>query len=174
MAAKLVFSTQNNYKQYQGSAAGSEQGICTVASLTWARTTLKKGGPVQKFDELPLDEHTMNAQMAVLRQFDRNPQHQTDLAQLEIVGNDTKIASVDDVVRLVKATAPHVAIFWTEFPKGGHTMGYRYSHNEKEFFDMEVGLFRATETDDIKKKMTEIISKYPGSLTGLRVVKLKS
>lgn len=109
----------------------------------------------------------MNTQMAVLRRYDNEPAKQCELAQLEMIGNDTAIAAIDDVLRLAKATAPHVAIFWTQT----HTMGYRYSHHEKEFFDVEVGLFRAKFTKDIKAKMTQIISGY-GPVQGLRLVKL--
>jgi hypothetical protein len=163
MPAKEVFPMQNNFYQ------GDEQGICTVASLTWARKTLQKGLGLKTFTDLGLDAHAMNVQMKVLRKFDNNPAEQCNLAQLEPVGNDQVIASIDDVVRLVKATAPHVAIFWT----ATHTMGYRYAHHEKEFFDIEKGLYRAKYTKDIKAKMTQIISQY-GPVVGLRLVRLKS
>jgi len=49
----------------------------------------------------------------------------------------------------VKATPPHVAIFWNEH----HTMGYRYEHLNKEFFDCEYGLYRAEKTADIITQM---------------------
>jgi hypothetical protein len=52
-------------------------------------------------------------------------------------------------------------------------MGYRYSHNEKEFFDMEKGLFRSKLTDDLKQKMAEIIGSYGQPVEGMRVVALK-
>jgi hypothetical protein len=173
MSAKLAFATNNDYTQWKGRKKDGKpwdaQGICTVASLAWAKKSLEKGRGLKTFQELGLDDLTMNAQMAVLRKFDKKPAEQTDMAGLEIIGNDQTIKSIDDVVQLVKATAPHVAIFWTK----DHTMGYRYAHNEKEFFDIEKGLFRADDTKDIKAKMTEIIGGY-GPVIGLRHVKLKS
>jgi hypothetical protein len=161
MAAKLIFPMQNDFTQ------GNEVGICTCSALTWARKTLQLGRGLKSYGELGLDSHTMNAQMAVLRKYDNQPAKQCELAQLDMVGNDTVIAAIDDIPRLAKATAPHVAIFWTQT----HTMGFRYSHHEKEFFDIEVGLFRAKLTKDIKAKMTEIIGGY-GPVQGIRLVKL--
>jgi hypothetical protein len=161
MAAKLIFPMQNNFGQ------GNEQGICTCSSLTWARKTLKAGRGLNSYAELGLDDHTMNAQMAVLRKLDNQPDKQCELVQLEMVGTDTTIASIDDVVRLVKAAPSNIAIFWTQT----HTMGYRYAHHEKEFFDVEKGLYRAKYTKDIKATMTTIIGGY-GPVLGLRVVKL--
>ena len=161
MAAKLVFPMQNNFGQ------GNEQGICTCSALTWARKTLQLGRGLSAYSELGLDSHTMNVQMAVLRKYDSEPQKQCELARLEMIGTEKTIASIDDIPRLVKGTAPHIAIFWTQT----HTMGYRYAHHEKEFFDVEVGLFRAKYTKEIKAKMTEIIANY-GAVKGLRLVKL--
>jgi hypothetical protein len=160
MAATLVFPMQNNFGQ------GAEIGICTCSALTWARKTLTLGRGLKSYAELGLDDHAMNAQMAVLRKFDNNPAKQCELAQLEPVGADINIASIEDVINKVKATAPNVAIFWTQT----HTMGYRYAHHDKEFFDIEVGLWRSKYTKDIKAKMTEIISGY-GPVKGMRVVK---
>ena len=161
MAAKLIFSMQNNFTQ------GNEVGICTCSALTWARKSLQLRRGLKSYTELGLDNHTMNAQMAILRRHDNHPAKQCELSQLEMIGNDTVIAAIDDIPRLAKATAPHVAIFWTQT----HTMGYRYAHNEKEFFDAEEGLFRAKTTKDIKAKMTQIIAGY-GPVQGIRLVKL--
>jgi hypothetical protein len=161
MAAKLVFPMQNNFHQ------GDEVGICTCSSLVWARKSLKLGRGLKSYSELGLSSHAMNVQMAVLRKHDRQPAKQCELAQLEMVGADTVIASIDDILRLVKGSTAHVAIFWTQ----SHTMGYRYGHLEKEFFDVETGLFRAKYTKDIKAKMTEIIANY-GPVEGLRLVRL--
>lgn len=161
MAATLVFPMQNNFLQ------GTEVGICTCCALTWARKTLQLGRGLKTYGELGLDDHTMNAQMAMLRRFDSQPDKQCELAQLEMVGNDTTIASVDDVLRLVKGSQSQIAIFWTQT----HTMGYRYAHHEKEFFDNEVGLFRAKLSKDIKAKMQAVIAPY-GAVLGLRLVKL--
>jgi hypothetical protein len=154
---------QNNFNQ------ADSVGICTCASLTWARQTLKRGRGLNQYSELGLDDHTMNAQMAVLRRHDNDPAKQCELAQLQMVGGDRPISSIDQVTTIVKATAPHVAIFWTRT----HTMGYRYAHREKEFFDNEQGLFRAGLTKHIAAKMAEIITPY-GPVEGLRVVSLRS
>lgn len=161
MSAKLIFSMQNNFTQ------NASQGICTCASLVWARKTLRLGRGLQSYSELGLDDHTMNAQMAVLRRADGDPAQQCELAQLELNGPEAAIATVDAIPTLVSSTAPYVAIFWT----ATHTMGYRYAHHEKEFFDVEVGLFRAKLTKHITAKMTEIINNY-GPVVGLRHVKL--
>jgi hypothetical protein len=67
-------------------------------------------------------------------------------------------------MRIIGTTPPFVGIFWTP----GHTMGYRYSHHEKEFFDMEQGLFRSKYTAGIKAKVRE---NYDEPF-GCRVVKL--
>lgn len=163
MAAREVFKMKNDFSQ------GSRVGICTCISLNWARRVLKKGGAINAYSEIGLSDLTMNAQMAQLRKLDNDPAGQCALVDLEPVGGDQNIASVDDVIRIVKTTAPHVAVFWT----ATHTMGYRYAHNEKEFFDNEVGLFRATTSSDIKKKIDSVTSGY-GGIIGLRVVKLKS
>jgi hypothetical protein len=163
MAAKEIFKMKNDFSQ------GSTVGICTCISLNWARKVLKKGSAINSYDQIGLTDLTLNAQMAQLRKLDNNPAGQCELVQLEPVGGDQNIASVDDIIRIVKTTVPHVAIFWT----ATHTMGYRYAHNEKEFFDNEVGLFRAKTTKEIKAKMNTVISGY-GAVTGLRVVKLQS
>ena len=160
MGVTTVFALHNNYHQ------SGAQGICTAASLDWCRKTLKLGRSVKSATEL-MSPHALNAQMAVLRRYDAAVDHQTDLAQLEAVGGDQSIHSIDDVLNTVKGTPPHVAIFWT----ATHTMGYRYAHLDKEFFDIETGLFRAKLTKEIKSKMTDIISGY-GPVVGLRVVRL--
>ena len=163
MAAREIFKMQNNFSQ------GSRVGICTCISLNWARRVLKKGSAINKYSEIGLTDLTMNAQMAQLRKLDADPAGQCALVDLVPVGGDQNIASVDDVVRIVKTTAPHVAIFWT----ATHTMGYRYAHNEKEFFDNEIGLYRAKTSKDIKAKMDAVTSGY-GGVIGLRVVRLQN
>jgi hypothetical protein len=161
MAATEIFKMTNSYTQ------GKEVGICSCIALNWARRVLKKGSGINAYSEIGLTELTMNAQMAKLRKLDADPDAQSALVDLEPVGGDQVIASVDDVIRLVKATIPHVAIFWTST----HTMGYRYAHNEKEFFDNEIGLWRAKTSKEIKAKMKSVTDTY-GGVVGLRVVKL--
>jgi hypothetical protein len=84
------------------------------------------------------------------------------------VNQDWKIGSVQDVIKLGKDHPDKVIIFWTD----EHTMAYRYQHNNKEFFDIEVGLYRAETTDEIQEKMKGVTGPY-GALTGARVVKFK-
>jgi hypothetical protein len=163
MAATEVFSMQNNFTQ-----AGSV-GICTCISLNWARRVLIKGSGVKTYSEIGLSDLTMNAQMSVLRRLDSDPAGQCDLVDLEMVGAEITVASVDDIVRNVKKTSPHIAIFWTNT----HTMGYRYAHNEKEFFDNEIGLYSSKNSKDIKAKMKAVTNGY-GGVRGMRIVKLKS
>jgi hypothetical protein len=149
VAAKLIFSMQNNFAQ------GQEQGIGTCSALRWARQTLRMARGLNSYAELGLDNQTMNAQMAVLRKYDNDPAKQCELAQVEPVGKD------------MVNTPPSVAIFWTN----NHTMGYRYAHLEKEFFDIEKGLWRAKHTSDIEDIMKKTIAGY-GPVVGLRVVRL--
>lgn len=168
MAAKRVFSMTNDFTQFNRgwkTKTGS-QGICTAASLAWAKKVLQ-GRRITSFSDLGISAHSLNAQMAVLRRFDNDPAKQTEMAGLQMVGNDKTISSFDELARYVKTTSPHVAIFWT----GGHTMGYRYSHHRKEFFDIEDGLYWAKLTKDIGKKVNQT---YGGWLVGVRVVKLPS
>ncbi|RRH93906.1 hypothetical protein EH240_28585 [Mesorhizobium tamadayense] len=158
MSAELVFATSNNFAQ------GRRQGICTAAAMNWAKRVLEKG-PVDTFDRIGLDEHILNMQMATLRTLDNQPAEQCDRVGLRMVGGqDRNVGSVGDVVRLGDDNPADAIIFWTN----EHTMAYR--HNE--FFDIEVGLYRAKTTADIEKKMKEITGAY-GGLVGARVVALK-
>ncbi len=161
MPAKTVFKLNNNFSQ------ATARGICTAASLAWARACLKKRGHINSFSEIGPDRHALNAQMAVLRGYDHNPRKQTELAGLELV-SEPAVSSLDDVISKVKASSTGVAIFWTQF----HTMGYRYVHNDKEFFDMEAGLFRSRYTKHIKAKMEEIFKRGYGQVKGCRIVRL--
>lgn len=168
MAAKRIFKMANDFTQFNRGWKGKNgaQGICTAASLAWAKKCLE-GRRITSFSSLGVSAHGLNAQMAILRRHDGDPARQTEMAGLEMVGNDRVINSFDDLAKNVKSTAPHVAIFWT----AGHTMGYRYTHHQKEFFDVEDGLYRAKFTKDIKKKINK---EYGGFLQGMRVVKLPS
>lgn len=162
MSAKEVFPLSNPFSQSYGAA----QGICTASSLAWARACLKRGRAVSTWDEVGVGFHALNIQMATLRRYDNDPQTQTEMAGLELV-TEPAVGSVDDVIRKVAMTKPFTAIFWT----AEHTMGYRYSHHEKEFFDIETGLWRAKYTAGIRAKMNEIVGRY-GPVVGCRIVKL--
>lgn len=163
MAATLVFSMHNNFSQ------NGALGICTCISLNWARKTLMLARGLKSYAEIGLSDLTMNAQMAKLRRLDSNPSEQCDLVGLEMVGGQVNLNSIDQIPVLVKSTAPYVAIFWT----ATHTMGYRYASHEKEFFDVEAGLYRAKTTKEITAQMKATINTY-GPVIGLLHVKLKS
>lgn len=162
MASRLLFAMDNNYFQ------GGRGGICTVASLQWAKKCLQLGRGIGNFSELGLDAHQMNALMAVYRTQDGNPAAQTRGMGLRMVGNDRPVGQFIDVQRFANLTDPHVCIFWTLH----HTMGYRVStqHNRREcdFFDIENGLWTATNDSDIRET---VIGMY-GGILGMRVVSL--
>lgn len=164
MAAKLIFRMTNDNSQRNK----NELGECTAASLAWAKKYLDKKGGINSYDEIGINPIALGAQMAVIRNLDNAADDQTERAGL-IAVNDTVINSLEAMVFTVKNTAPHVAIFWNSF----HTMGYRYSHNEKEFFDLNVGLYRAKTSKEIIEKMNEIftLNGY-GSVERMRVVRI--
>jgi len=139
--------------------------------MNWAKKVLEKGA-INSFDEIGLDEHILNTQMAALRKLDNDPAEQCDRVGLQMVSNignqDWKIGSVKDVIKMGEDNDGAVILFWTN----EHTMAYRRQSKNKEFFDIEVGLYRAETTDEIQKRMKEITGPY-GELTGARVVKLK-
>jgi hypothetical protein len=163
MASDLIFAMSNDFKQ------GDAIGICTCISLNWAKKTLQLGRGLKTLSEIGLNGHTMNAQMAVLRKLDNQPAQQCELVGLEMIGNDMVITTIDDITRLTNATAPHVAILWTQT----HTMGYGYIGHYHYFFDVEVGMYRSRYVKNIKKTMSDIINNY-GPVQGLRLVKLAS
>ncbi len=164
MSAKTIFTLSNNYTQHNGKS----DGICTAASLAWARSCLKKGSAINSFSEIGINQIALEAQMAVIRKLDNSPTQQTSKAGLRII-QELRVSSIESVITNTKSYFPHVAIFWNSF----HSMGYRYSHNEKEFFDMNEGLFRAKTSEEIKTKMEEIFNKKGyGLVEGMRVVAL--
>ncbi|MGQ1784455.1 hypothetical protein [Saccharicrinis sp. GN24d3] len=152
----------NNYFQ------GAEQGICTVASLQWAKKCLKLGRGLGSFNELQLSGHQMNALMAVWRRYDNSPAAQTLGMGLRIVGNDRAVNQFIDVQRFVNLSASKTCIFWTH----NHTMGYRVSTRhgrECEFFDIEDGLWVADNDTEIRQV---VIQNYGAAITGMRIVSL--
>ncbi len=162
MSAELVFATSNDFAQ------GKRQGICTAAAMNWAKKVLERGS-VDTFSGIGLDEHTLNAQMATLRKLDNQPAEQCDRVGLQMVGSqDWKIGAVGDVIRLGDDNPNDAIIFWTN----EHTMAYRRQQHNKEFFDIEVGLYRSKTAAEIEQKIKEVTRNY-GNLIGARVVKLK-
>lgn len=106
----------------------------------------------------------LNIQMRTLRRLDRQPSEQTGLAGLEPVGGDHHVSLIE-VIRTIETTAPFIDILRT----AGHTMGYRYAHHQKEFFDMEQGLYRVKYTAGIGARIEE---DYGGMVIGCRVARL--
>jgi hypothetical protein len=167
MAVRQIFALANDFAQ------GDEIGICTVASLQWAKVTLRLGRGVGAFNELGLSPHQLNALMAVWRRFDGNPAAQTAGMGLQIVGADRPVNQFIDVQRFVNLTPPHMCIFWT----AEHTMGYcaqvRQERRECEFFDMECGFYLADNDSDIRA--TVLAQFAAGGYTpiiGMRIVSL--
>ena len=161
MAAKLVFALSNNFKQ-NGSV-----GICTAASMAWARAVLKKQGSVKKRNEFP-DDHVLNAQMAMVRELDARVADQVDKFNLAL-HTEATVNSITAVTALGKANSGRPVIFWNSH----HTMGYRNAGRFKEFFDMECGLYRAKKTADIEACITtQFTASNYAPLSGACVVKL--
>lgn len=141
MAATEVFSLSNDFRQ------AASVGICTAASYDWAKKTMIYGEVNQRSQLLP--EHVLNAQMSVIRRLDHDLREQADRFNL-VVDEERSVSSIDDVIAFAKERNG-VVVFWNHH----HTMGYRYAHHCKEFFDMECGLYRAKKTADIKKRMQD-------------------
>ncbi len=165
MAVRRVFPMANNY--FQGNAAG----ICTVASLQWAKRCLQLNRGLGNFDELSLTPHQMGALMAVWRQHDADPDGQTTGMGLARVGADLAVTQIIDVQRYVNITPPHICIFWNST----HTMGYRLSTRygrEVEFFDIENGLWVCNNDADMRAKILATFAGVYTAIEGMRVVKL--
>jgi hypothetical protein len=179
MSIEHVFQTNNAFNQYwldwSNQQTGKpktefEQGICTAAAMNWAKKVLKNG-PINTFDGIGVDAHTLNAQMATLRRYDNDPKQQCEMVGLELLvdysaksrnARGDVVDSVEKVTKLAEEYGDKRAIiFWTKT----HTMAYWRSSKNKEFFDIEVGLWRATTTKEITAKMKDIIKNY-GPVTG--------
>jgi hypothetical protein len=162
MVAKQVFPLSNNFTQHNETA----EGICTAASLYWARACLRKKGIVDSWDEIGVSQHNLNIIMATLRKYDSNPAAQTGLVNLRMeTGGDGVARGVKDVINAVKASRNKIAIFWNSY----HTMGYGYSHHQKDLFDMNYGLFRSKYSKGIEAKIQEL---YGDDIIGYRLLEL--
>lgn len=162
MVAHQVFPLQNNYMQRDA------EGICTAASLFWARRCLELGRGVNTWAEVGKSDHALNIIMHTLRGLDSNPTAQTELAGLRAVGGDRQVASMEAVMTIAKASAGGVVIFWN----GYHTMGYRYSHHQKDLFDMNHGLYRSKYSKGIDARINEFYPTPADRVIGCRVVAL--
>lgn len=164
VAAETIFPLQNNYRQ-KGDGA---EGICTAAALFWARKCLELGRAPDSWAEIGKSDHNLNIIMTTLRNLDNNPIAQTELAGLNAVGADRAVASIDEMMEVVKVSTTGVAIFWNSY----HTMGYRYSHLNKDYFDMNFGAFRCKYTRGIAHKYHELYTGPADQIIGCRVVSL--
>jgi len=162
MVAREVFPLQNNYRQRDA------EGICTAASLFWCRACLELGRGVNTFGEVGKSDHALNIIMHTLRGLDNNPVAQTELAGLRSLGGDRPVTSMEEVMTVIKSSASKIGIFWNSY----HTMGYRYSHHEKDFFDMNNGLFRSKYAKGIEVKYDELYPTPADRIVGCRVVAL--
>ena len=170
MPSRRVFQMTNNFTQRD---AATEVGICTVASLQWAKTTLQRGRGLGSYMELGLSDHQMNALMAIWRRNDGDPTEQTKGMGLKIVGGaDHAVGQMLDVQRITNLTGPHVCIFWNSH----HTMGYRVSTKhgrECEWFDNEDGLWLANNDMDIRTTVLNgFAARGYAPISGMRVVSL--
>ena len=141
MAATEVFAMQNPKE------------TCTAAAFTWCH--MKLGGRVTPRADLflPSDE-TINVNMQNIRDHDNDP-----LAQAGIMGfvvtersRGSVTYSSEQIAEIFKKNPGHVGIFWNSF----HTMGYAYAHHDKEYFDNNVGLYKAKYTSGITAKMDSV------------------
>jgi len=161
VAAKQVFPLTNEFTQDKGKS----QGICTAASLAWARGCLKLGRFVNTWDEIGTSKHNLNIVMASLRKLDANPVGQTELAGLKSLsgGVDGVANGIKDVIEAIKVSKYGVGIFWNSY----HTMGYGYSHHQKDLFDMNNGLYRSKYSRGIQAKIEEL---YGDDIIGYRIL----
>jgi hypothetical protein len=166
MPSRQIFQMTNNVFQ------SVEQGICTVASLQWAKKCLQLKRGLGNFQELALSLHQMNALMAVWRKFDHDPAAQTTGMGLRMVGLDRPVNQFIDVQRFANITNPHICIFWNSH----HTMGYRVSTQhgrECEFFDIENGLWLAGNDTDIRRTVINTFTRgHYGPIKGMRIVNI--
>lgn len=154
MAVELVFETRNNFSdKYRPEFGPVAVGICTAFSLLWAKWSLQLGKGLKERADIHEDDLTIQVIHAANRRDDQNVLGylgKLGLTSAEAGGIQWfETPGFVDLTEHVKATAPHVAIFWNNH----HTMGYRYKSHEKEFFDCEHGLYRAEKTADIIAQM---------------------
>jgi hypothetical protein len=177
MAVEEVFTCHNNYftgvnrliTRTDGSTLHINtraEGICTAASLVWARTVLKKGRGINALDELP-PIPLIIAQMRVVRQYDGNPAKQTEMAGLEMI-SEHAVTNAFDAAQGFANASPSIGIFWNQ----SHTMGFRVTPKESEYFDIECGLYRSSNVQEVYEKMEDVTQSYGLPVLGYRLVKL--
>jgi len=157
MAATEVFKMNN------------PKSTCTAASLTWAYMLLGKTAKPAAHHFLASDS-TLSQNMRNIEDDDSNPVRQVALMGFEIVKEQSGTGvSSTEIAEVFKNNAPHVGIFWNSF----HTVGYSYGHLDKQYFDNNVGLYKAKKTADIVAKMEEVRKGGYGNWEGYIVLKIK-
>ena len=158
MAATEVFKMNN------------PNNTCTAAALTWSYMLLA-GSATPRADLFSASDPTLSRNMENIKDDDGNPDRQVALMQLDVVKKNMGPGNISstEIAEVFKNNAPHVGIFWNNF----HTVGYSYGHLNKQYFDNNIGLWRADKTRDIVAKMDEIKTKYGANWAGYIVCKLK-
>ncbi len=182
MPAQRVCVLQNMYVNGISGHLNREEGICTAASLVWAKHCLlhPRFRPRRK-EDLPYDEHILNGLMARWRAYDFSPTEQTTAFGLEIVGGaDHVVGTMTAMLNIAVATAPYVCIFWNSY----HTMGFRQlvetfsrggvgqTRHEFEVYDQNSGLYFSRLRTDFDNWY---VQQYPDPsypILGMRVVQL--
>lgn len=170
MAVRKVFGMQNKIFQRNK----KKEGICTAASLQWAKICLTFKRGIGSYNQLQLSDHQINALMHIIREFDTNPVRQTTGMGLKLVGNgDHDILDVEGLHKIISENAPHTGIFWNSF----HTMGYRIgqagNRKEYEWFDNNHGLYLSNDSGELLQFMKGYMgSNYGENPCGVRIVSL--
>ncbi|MFW5444370.1 MAG: hypothetical protein ACKE51_08705 [Methylococcaceae bacterium] len=142
---------------------------CTAAALTWSYMLLAESATPKAslFEET---DPTIIRNMDNIKDSDADPEKQISIMGFEkIIIRSNAVISSTEVAEAFKNNSPHVGIFWNNF----HTMGYSYNHLNKQFFDNNVGLFKAEKTKDIVAKMEQIRNDNGyGNWEGYLVIKL--
>jgi hypothetical protein len=159
VTASLVFPLENNYTQ----RSDKDQGICTAAALAWCKACLKHGRFINSWSEIGTSVHNLNIVMATLRRLDAAAVAQTELAGVRAIGGDHPCNGIAEVMRAVETSPFGIGIFWNSY----HTMGFGYSHHQKDLFDMNYGLFRSKYSAGIKTKIEEL---YGDDIIGYRLI----
>lgn len=148
---------------------GGFEGVCTAASLIWAKRCLSLKRGISTYEELGTSDHQINGQMAVIKNYDGNAVAQSQFFGLSTTG-DVAVTTINAIIG--NLTAPSVCIFWNSY----HTMGLRNGDAKQgiDFFDKNFGLYTATTTADIEAVYA---ANYAGghgndAISGMRVVTL--
>ncbi len=159
MAAIEVFKMEN------------PNNTCTAASLSWCTMVLSKL-TTPRADLFEAKDPTIRAYMSNVETLDADPETQVAFLGFEVVKKKLgSVLSSTEIAEVFKNNAPHAGIFWNSF----HTMGYAYSHLHKQYFDNNVGLYRAKKTADIVAKMEGVRKDNGyGNWEGYAVLRLKA